>query len=144
MKFNLIIDKERDEEVTVCAHEKNELVNAIEKLVCATERRLLGITDREEIVNLDIKEVFCFYVEDNKVYAMRERDILLLKQRLYQLENQYSHDFIKINQSCLVNINMIAKFSSSISGALSVTLKNGYKDYISRRQLKYVKERIGI
>ncbi len=89
-------------------------------------------------------DISCFFVENNKVYAMKKQEKLLIKQRLYQLEEQYSQKFIKINQSCLVNIDAIEKFSSSISGTLSVTLKNGYKDYISRRQLKIVKERIGI
>ena len=52
--------------------------------------------------------------------------------------------FVKINQSCIANTKKILRFSASISGALQVTFKNGYRDYVSRRQLKTVKKRMGL
>ena len=52
--------------------------------------------------------------------------------------------FIKLNQSCIANKNKIKKFESTIGGALKVIFKNGYIDYISRRELKNVKERMGL
>ena len=76
--------------------------------------------------------------------ALTECDRLQLKMRLYQLEEKFSDRFVKINQSCLVNMDKIARFDASIGGALMVTLKNGYKDYISRRQVKAVKDRVGL
>ena len=51
-------------------------------------------------------------------------------------------NFIKINQSCIANIRQIEKVEGTFSGSLSVVFKNGYKDYISRRNLKNVKERL--
>ena len=53
-------------------------------------------------------------------------------------------DFIKINQSCIANIRQIQRFDTSFSGTLRVIFKNGYTDYVSRRQLKAVKERLGL
>jgi len=38
---------------------------------------------------------------------------------------------------------LIKKFDVSFGGALTVIFKNGYTDYVSRRQMKIVKERIG-
>ena len=73
-----------------------------------------------------------------------EKEQLYLKQRLYQVEDNLDKDFIKINQSTIANIRMIERFSVSIGGSLQVIFKNGYKDYVSRRQLKSVKERMGI
>ena len=78
------------------------------------------------------------------IYALTKDEKYKLKQRLYVLEEMLNRDFIKINQSCIVNVKKIQRFDASFSGAMSVVLKNGYKDYISRRQLKNVKERIGI
>ena len=67
------------------------------------------------------------------------------KKRLYKIEEMLEDDdFIKINQSCIVNIKMIESFDASIGGALMIKLKNGYRDYISRRQIKAVKERLGL
>ena len=55
-----------------------------------------------------------------------------------------SEDFLKINQSCIVSIDRIERFDVTPGGALTVIMKNGYKDYVSRRQMKAVKERLGI
>ena len=52
-------------------------------------------------------------------------------------------DYLKINQSCIVNIKAIKQFDVSLGGSLMISLKNGYRDYVSRRQVKAVKERIG-
>ena len=52
--------------------------------------------------------------------------------------------FVYINQGCLANLKMIDHFDASIGGTLMVVFKSGYKDFVSRRQLKNIKERIGI
>ena len=67
-----------------------------------------------------------------------------IKERLYQLEEMMDENYIKINQSCLANIKRIDRFSSSLGGAIMVLFDNGYKDYISRRELKKFKERMGL
>ena len=67
-----------------------------------------------------------------------------IRYRLYQLEEmEINKNFIKINQSCYANIKRIKKFESTITGALKVIFNNGYVDYIARRELKNVKERMG-
>ena len=41
-------------------------------------------------------------------------------------------------------VEQIKEFKASIGGSVMVIFQNGYKDYISRRELKNVKERIGL
>ena len=142
MKYKIYIDREREEEILIYAHEKNHLVERIEELILEQQRDILAFGDGE-VVRLCEDEIFCFVVEEGRVFALTERDKLQLKMRLYQLEEQFSDRFVKINQSCLVNVDKIARFDASIGGSLMVTLKNGYKDYISRRQMRTVKDRIG-
>ena len=142
MKYNLIIEPEREEEVIVYAHKRSELTDRIEAVVISENEDLIGYTE-QGVIRLDLADVYAFTVEDSKVYALTEREKMALKLRLYQLEERYSYEFLKINQSCLVNVKMIKRFDSSIGGSLMVELKNGYRDYVSRRQLKAVKERIG-
>ena len=142
MKYKIYIDREREEEILIYAHEKNHLVERIEGLILEQQRDILAFGDGE-VVRLCEDEIFCFVVEEGRVFALTERDKFQLKMRLYQLEEQFSDRFVKINQSCLVNVDKIARFDASIGGSLKVTLKNGYKDYISRRQMRTVKDRIG-
>ena len=142
MKYRLIIEPEREEEVIVYAHKRSELTDRIEAIVLSENEELIGYTEHG-VVRLDPVEIYAFIVEDSKVYVLTDSDKMLVKLRLYQLEDRFSHEFLKINQSCLVNVKMIRRFDSSIGGSLMVELKNGYRDYVSRRQLKTVKERIG-
>lgn len=143
MKFSLFIDKERAEECIVYAHEKSRLVEEIEKLILENGFDLTGYKDGS-IIKINLSEVYCFMVENGKTYAITETDRLLVKNRLYQLEENLMENFIKINQSCIANIKKIKRFDASFSGSLSVVFKNGYSDYVSRRQVKNVKERLGV
>ncbi len=143
MKFSFFIDKDKDEEVIVYAHEKTKLIESIENLVNENNFELIGFIDREA-VKIDIADVYCFTVENNKIYAVCENDRYLLKARLYQIEEKLSENFIKINQSCIANIRKIRKFDASFTGTLTVIFKNGYKDFVSRRNVKNVKERLGL
>ena len=67
-----------------------------------------------------------------------------VKFRLYEIEEVFDTGFVKINQSCIANISKMKKFDVSLGGALRVEFKNGYRDYVSRRQMRAVKERLGI
>ncbi|MBQ5601213.1 MAG: LytTR family transcriptional regulator DNA-binding domain-containing protein [Clostridia bacterium] len=142
MKCRTVIDKDREEEVVIYVHEKNSLSYEIEELVLGKSLELFGYKDKN-IVKLSPSDVFCFTVENNKVYAICEKEKYQIKQRLYLLEEILDKDFVKINQSCIANIRKISKFDTSITGTLMVSFKNGHRDYVSRRQMKKVKERIG-
>lgn len=143
MKFSLFINKEREEEVLVFAHEETSLTKTIEKIVTEDTAELIGYIEREAVV-LDLLSINCFVVEESKVYALTPKHKYQMKQRIYQLEEILPDIFVKVNQSCIANINMIKSFDSSISGSLLVKFKNGHSDYVSRRQLKAVKERFGL
>ena len=143
MKCKTIIDKNREEEVIIYAHERNETVESIERIVSSTQLELIGYSGKSA-VRLEWSEVYCFTVEGNKVYAVTENEKLQLKLRLYQAAELADEGFVKINQSCVANIRHIKRFDASVSGTLRVVFKNGYTDYVSRRQLKTVKERLGL
>ncbi len=143
MKFRLVIDPKREEEVVVYAHERNNLVNDIEELVTIKDPDIYGYAG-DNIFVLKLDDVHCFAVEGGRVIAYTDLESFRIKQRLYVLEETVGNDFVKINQSCLANIKKIQRFDTSFAGTLTVVFKNGRKDYVSRRQIKTVKERFGI
>lgn len=143
LKCTIIIDKDREEELTIIAHEKNKLVEEIERLMESSSLEIIGYAN-ENIKKLTPMEIYCFNIENGKIVAYTEFEKFFVKKRIYELEELLSCDFVKINQSCIVNIKKISHFSASFGGALMITLKNGYRDYVSRRQVKAVKERVGI
>lgn len=142
--MNFIFEKDAERnEIIVRAPEKTPLIEEIEKLIQNNLTELIGYNDREA-VKISASDVYCFIIENNKVYAVTETDKYQIKQRLYQLEEILDSNFIKINQSCIANLSKIKKFNASFSGSLSVVFKNGYTDYVSRRSVKFIKERLGL
>ena len=140
-QFTLIIDKDREEELVLYLKEKSELADRV-KSVISDSTGILGY-DGVNVAPLSPCEIYAIFLEDSKLYAMTRDKKYRLKMRLYEAEALIGNGFVKINQSCIANIKRIDRFEVSFAGALSVIFKNGYKDYISRRQLKKVKERIG-
>ncbi len=143
MKFSLFIDKSREEEVVAYAHEESSFTESLKRICQENGFELIGIKNRES-VRLELSEIHCFVVEDNKIFALTDKEKFQLKCRLYQLESELNENFIKINQSCIANIRKIHRFDASLSGTLTVKFKNGYVDYVSRRNMKNVKERLGL
>lgn len=143
MKCIVNINENCNEEVHIFARKRTRLVDEIESLVESGAKELTGYLDGEAYI-LSLGEVYCFMVENNKTYALTADNKLWIKLRLYQIEDMLNDRFIKINQSCIVNINYILKFDVAFSGVLNVKLKNGYVDYVSRRNVKAVKERLGV
>ncbi|MBP3436637.1 MAG: LytTR family transcriptional regulator [Clostridia bacterium] len=143
MKFTLHIVPDGEEEVIVYAKEKSALCEKIRQTCEEFSLEIVGYGEKEA-VKLSAEEIVCFTVETGKVWARTEKEIYAVKQRLYVLEEMLGEGFVKINQSCLARISAIRKFEYSFSCALKVVFKNGYTDYVSRRCIKTVKERVGI
>lgn len=145
MKCTTVIDPNReDEEVVIYLKKEREIAHKIEALLLDEGTDLVGYGSNGQIIPLSPSDVLCFTVEGGKVFALTEHERLLLKCRLYTLEEQLQGRFVKINQSCLINVSAIERFDTSFGGTLLVTLKNGFRDYVSRRQMKAVKERLGL
>ena len=143
MKCYTYINEDLEEKVLIYAHDRTRLVEDIEALVLSSEVDLTGNYD-SEIIKIDINDVACFISENNKVFALVGDKKYQIKYRLYQIEELNLNIFIKINQSCLANKTKIKRFETTIGGAIKVVFKNGYIDYIARRELKNVKKRMGL
>ena len=143
MRFELIIDPNCEEQVILRARKESELTRAIQRLVQEEPTKLVGYREGE-IVPLTPAQIYCIMVEGDRVFALCEKEKLQVKQRLYVLEEMLGDDFVKLNQSCLANVKKVERFDASVTGTLKVKFKNGHVDYVSRRQMKQVKERFGI
>ena len=143
MKCYTYIDPKEEEKVLIYAKERNKIVDEIESWAISSDIDITG-TYNDEIIKIDINQVSCFISENNKVFALVDDKKYQIKHRLYQIEEMNLNSFIKINQSCIANKKKIKKFESTIGGSLKVIFKNNYVDYISRRELKNVKQRMGL
>ena len=141
MKFRLIIDKEKDEEVVATVHHRSPLIDEIEALISRHTDRIPGYMD-EEIKMLAVAEIECITVLDGKTYAIdSENKQYRLKSRLYELEATLPPYFIRINKSALANEKALDRFAVAYTGAVDAVFKCGYREYVSRRCFAQIKRR---
>ena len=62
-----------------------------------------------------------------------------IKQKLYELENSLrKKDFIRISNSCLIHINQVECFDTSVLGTILVRLKDGTQETVSKRRVAQI------
>lgn len=141
MKFKLIIDKDKDEELIITAHRRTPLIDEIESLLSSYAGRIPGYTE-DDIRLLPFSDIECVTVLDGKTYAVDSKNRRYrLKQRLYELEAVLPSSFIRINKSTLANEARLDRFSVTYAGSVDAVFKCGYKEYVSRRCFAQIKRR---
>ena len=143
MKFRLVVDKSKDEEIVATVHERSPLTDKIEALVAqyTGQDRIPAYTE-DEMKLLAFSEIECVTVLDGKTYAVDIRNRRYrLKMRLYELETLLPSCFIRINKSTLANEQHLERFEAAYSGAVDAVFKCGYREYVSRRCFSQIKRR---
>ena len=146
MKFKLIIDKEKDEEVIATVHNRSALTDEIEALILnhAGADRIPACRD-DDIKMLAFSDIECVTVLDGKTYAIDSKNRRYrLKQRLYELEALLPSSFIRINKSALANENRLDRFAVTYAGSVDAVFKCGYREYVSRRCFAQIKRRFNV
>ena len=143
MKFKMIIDKSKEEEIVATVHAPSELTEKIRQLVMehtGTDR--IAAYWEEDIKMLSFSQIACITVCDGKTYAIDVKGTQYrLKQRLYELESILPSSFIRINKSAIANEQQIERFAATFSGAVDAVFRSGYREYVSRRCFAEIKRR---
>lgn len=142
MKFKLIIDQQKDEEVVATVHARSALTDEIEALISKHTDRIVGYLG-DDIKMLCVSEIACVTVLGGKTYAIDSKNRRYrLKQRLYELENTLPPSFIRINKSTLAQLAAIDRFAVTYTGSVDAVFKCGYTEYVSRRCFSQIKRRL--
>lgn len=88
MKFRVILDKAKEEEVVATVHRRTNLIDEIEALILRDEQTdALAAYQEDEIRLLELSDVECITADGGKVYAIADDGKrYLLKKRLYEIE----------------------------------------------------------
>ena len=146
MKFRLIVDKEKDEEVVVVTHSANNFTAKIENLVLSYNGSdEIPVFWDDEITSLKYSSIECITIIDRKLYAIdKNANKYRINQKLCDIEERLPDYFIRINKSSIANERRILSFKAGFSGSVDAVFKCGYKDYVSRRCFSMIKRRFGI
>lgn len=86
---------------------------------------------------IECRNIHYFIVELDDVYAALHNTRLIVKMKLYELEDLLSDkDFIRVSKYCLVNIGKIEYIRSALNSKLNLLMKNGDNCEVNRSYLK--------
>ncbi len=144
MKINIDIDDSHEEtRITIQAkewtQELEEIVNILNK---KKQQRLIGVAE-EQTVLLDPNEIDFIHAEKRKIYAVSEAARFEVKMKLYEVEEfLIPHGFMRFSKSVIGNIASIERFEASFNGNLCVYFQSGNKEYITRKYVNAIKEKL--
>ena len=107
--------------------------------------RLLGWQEERATV-LNSASLTRFYAQDRGVFCQDAAgETYALRLRLYELEEQLDpRRFVRISNSELVNLGQITALDLKLSGTIKLTLTGGVTSFVSRRNVKKLKEALGL
>ena len=121
--------------------EINDILNALSS---KTPEVITGFyNDLAEI--LSPEDIIRIYAEGGKTFAFAIKKEYILRQRLYELEEQLTkHGFVRISNSEIINLKKVRNFDLSLSGTICVTLSDNTTTYVSRRYISRIKQVLGL
>ena len=121
--------------------EINDILNALSS---KTPEVITGFyNDLAEI--LSPEDIIRIYSEGGKTFAFANKKEYILRQRLYELEEQLTkHGFVRISNSEIINLKKVRNFDLSLSGTICVTLSDNTTTYVSRRYISRIKQVLGL
>ena len=146
MRFKLIIDANREEEVQATVQRESEFTSRLENIVLSYNgtNKLAAYTE-DEMILIPFQNIECIFLMGGKTYAVNEKGArYLLKYRLYELEELLPQNFFRINKSALANLDRLQQLALSFNGSVDAVFRCGYRDYVSRRCLSALKRRLGV
>lgn len=144
LKVELKISKEVKEPYAVIYSDSltDEITSAV--MYLENTGKIITGEDNGRIAVLQPSEIYMVRVENERTAIYGENKKFLSPKRLYQLEQQLGNGFMKISKSTVINLSHIKCVEPSFKGMMSLVMKNGLKDWISRKYLPDFKKYLGI
>ena len=145
MKVNIDISAEYKEPFAVIHTDK--VTDEIQRMIdifSNSETPITALQNEEDIVVLQPKDIYMVRVEngDTVIYGTKQK--YRSRKRLYELADQLGKQFMQISKTTLINLSYMDSIEPGFSGTLLLKLKNGNKDYVSRKYLPEFKKYLGL
>ena len=145
MKVNIDISAEYKEPYAVIYTDKvTDEISRIADILGNNETPITALQNEEDIVVLQPKEIYMVRVEDGNTIIYGAKQKYRSRKRLYELADQLGKKFMQISKTTLVNLSYMDSIETGFSGTLLLKLKNGNKDYVSRKYLPEFKKYLGL
>lgn len=136
-----IQDGEEDQIIIRCRNIDEHILHFIHNLKCHSET-LVGYKDGK-IHRVMPSDIYYFESVDNKVFMYSKNAVYELRQKLYEIENQYGDtDFFRASKSVILNLSKIKYLYPAYGGRFEACLDNGEKVVISRQFVQELKRKL--
>ena len=145
MKVSIDISAEYKEPFAVIHTDKvTPEIQRVIDVLGTSETPVTAFQNEEDIVVLQPKDIYMIRVEDGDTIIYGARSQYRSRKRLYELAEQLGKLFMQISKTTLVNLSYMDSIEPGFSGTLLLKLKNGSKDYVSRKYLPEFKKYLGL
>ena len=145
MKVNIDISAEYKEPFAVIHTDRvTDEIQRIIDILGTSETPITVLKNEEDIIVLQPKDIFMVRVEDGDTIIYGARQKYRSRKRLYELADQLGKQFMQISKTTLINLSYMDSIEPGFSGTLLLKLKNGNKDYVSRKYLPEFKKYLGL
>ena len=145
MKVKIDISAEYKEPFAVIHTDKvTDEIQRIVDVLGTSETPITARQNEEDIIVLQPKDIYMVRVEDGDTIIYGARQKYRSRKRLYELARQLGKQFMQISKTTLINLSYMDSIEPGFSGTLLLKLKNGNKDYVSRKYLPEFKKYLGL
>ena len=145
MKVSIDISAEYKEPFAVIHTDKvTPEIQRVIDVLGTSETPVTAFQNEEDIVVLQPKDIYMIRVEDGDTMIYGTKQQYRSRKRLYELAEQLGKQFMQISKTTLVNLSYMDSIEPGFSGTLLLKLKNGSKDYVSRKYLPEFKKYLGL
>ena len=144
MKVTITKDIESGTAVEIHCREVTSETERLERYISRFDERLQA-TSEGNTYNVQIDEILYIESVEKKTFLYTTGHVLQTEKRLYELEELLDEKtFFRASKSVIVNLNKITKLKPEVTRNILATLTNGEVIVISRRNVKALKELIGL
>ncbi len=144
MKINIHtnISKEfKETSITINAPELTDELSSIINHISAVNlhpNQIIGNKDNR-VYFIEIEKIICFFSKGKYNYIKTNDGNYRIKYKLFELEEILNPKmFVRISNSCIVNITQVKCFNTNILGIILVEMKDGTTENVSSRRIPKV------
>lgn len=150
MKTEIKIEKCENPFCVIHAEENTASIKALAEKISMLD--LNGKTfvfngwDGDFCIQISPEDVYRIYSMEKKVFITTAKETFVLKNRLYEVEEQLKsfgiEGFIRISNTDIVNFKNVKKLDMSLTGIIKVILKTEEQVMVSRRYMSKIRSEL--
>lgn len=117
--------------------EVEEIIRKIQN-VGNNAKTVIGRIDNN-LVLVKTSDIVKFYSKEQNNYFIANNKEYVIKKKMYELDEELDKaEFVRISNSCIINLNFVKYFDLGITGNITVVLKDNTKESVSKRRISNI------